>query len=385
MTEAPSTGAKAMQVEGSTPPPNPEPDWRISYLDHLIRGDLPSDKTKARWITRRAKIFVIFGDSKELYRHSPTGVLQRCITNEEGRDLLDDLHSGACGHHAAPRTLVGNAFRQGFYWPTAVSDAVKLVCSCKGCQYYARQTHLPAHALQTIPITWPFAIWGLDLVGPLKRTTGGFTHLLVAIDKFSKWIEAYPITSIRSEQAVLFFTDIIHRFGVSNCIITDNGTQFTGKKFLDFCDNHHICVLWSAVAHPKTNGQVERANVMVLQGLKPRIFDKLNKHGKRWAIELPSVLWSLRTTPSRAMGFTLFFLVYGSEAMLPTDIEYGSPRLKAYSERNNDAAREDALDQLKEARDVALLHSARYQQGLRCYHDRHVHKRDLNVGDLVLR
>jgi hypothetical protein len=182
------------------------------------------------------------------------------------------------------------------------------------------------------------------LVGPLKRTTGGFTHLLIAIDKFSKWIEARPITSIRSEQAVLFFTDIVRRFGVPNCIIMDNDTQFTGKKFLDFCDNHH--------------------NGMILQGLKPRIFDKLNKHSKKWAAELPSVLWSLRTTLSRATGFTPFFLVFGSEAMLPTDVEYGSPRLKAYNEQNNGTTREDALDQLEEAHDLALLHSVRYQQSL---------------------
>jgi hypothetical protein len=74
---------------------------------------------------------------------------------------------------------------------------------------------------------------------------------------------------------------MVHRSGVPNCIITDNDTQFTGKKFLDFCDNHHIHVLWSTVAHPKTNGQVEHANDMVLQGLKPIIFDKLNKHGKK--------------------------------------------------------------------------------------------------------
>jgi transposase InsO family protein len=147
-------------------------------------------------------------------------------------------------------------------------------------------------------MTWPFAVWGLDLVGPLKKTTRGFTHLLVAVNKFSKWIEARPVTNIRLEQAALFFTDIIHRFGVPNCIITDNGTQFTSKRFLDFYDNHHICVLWSAVAHPKMNGQVERANGMVLQGLKPRIFDKLNKHGKKWAAELTSVLCSLRTTLS---------------------------------------------------------------------------------------
>jgi hypothetical protein len=124
---------------------------------------------------------------------------------------------------------------------------------------------------------------------------------------------------------------------------------------------------------------------MVLQGLKLRFFDKLNKHSKKWAAELPSVLWSLRTTPSQATRFTPFFLVYGSKAMLPTDVEYGSPRLKAYSKQNNDATRENALDQLEEARDVALLHSARYQQSLRRYHDKHVCRRDLNVGDLVLR
>jgi transposase InsO family protein len=104
---------------------------------------------------------------------------------------------------------------------------------------------------------------------------------------FSKWIKAHSITNIRSEQVVLFFIDIVHRFGVPNCIITNNGTQFTGKKFLDFYDNHHIRVIWSVVAHPKTNGQVERANDMVLQGLKPRIFDKLNKHDKNRSTSSP--------------------------------------------------------------------------------------------------
>jgi hypothetical protein len=147
-----------MQMEGSTLPVNLEPDWRVPYLDRLIRGDLPLDKTEARRITRRAKTFVIFGDNKELYQRSPTGILQRCITNKEGKNLLKDLHSGACGHHAAPRTLSRNTFRQGFYWPIVVSDAIKLVRSCKECQYYARQTHLLAHALQTIPITWSFTV-----------------------------------------------------------------------------------------------------------------------------------------------------------------------------------------------------------------------------------
>jgi transposase InsO family protein len=73
---------------------------------------------------------------------------------------------------------------------------------------------------------------------------------LVVVDKFSKWIDARPITNLRAEQAVSFFNDTIHRFGVPNSIITDNGSQFTDRKFLEFCDKHHIRVDWAAVAHP---------------------------------------------------------------------------------------------------------------------------------------
>jgi transposase InsO family protein len=83
-------------------------------------------------------------------------------------------------------------------------------------------------------------MWGLDLVDPLQKAPRGYMHLLVAVDKFSKWIEVRPLNSIRSEQAVAFFTNIIHRFRVPNSIITDNGTQFTSRKFLDFCEDHHI-------------------------------------------------------------------------------------------------------------------------------------------------
>ena len=141
-----------------------------------------------------------------------------------------------------------------------------------------------------IPISWPFAVWGLDLVGPLKKAPEGFTHLLVTIDKFTKWIEARPISTIKSEQAVLFFLDIIHRFGVPNSIITDNGTQFTDRKFIRLCNEQHIRINWVAIAHPQTNGQVERANGMLLQGLKPRIFNRLNKFGVRWLAKLSTVL-----------------------------------------------------------------------------------------------
>jgi ribonuclease HI/transposase InsO family protein len=384
--EAPSAPkGEALRVEEERNGVTPNRNWQTSYLQYLHRGELPLDRAEARRLARHAKSFVLLGDGKELYHRSPSGILQRCISIAKGQELLQEIHSGACGHHAAPRALVGNAFRQGFYWQTVVADATRIVRICQGCQFYTKQTRLPAQALQTIPITWPFAVWGLDLAGPLQKAPGGYTHLLVAIDKFSKWIEVQPLNSIRSEQAVAFFTNIIHRFGVPNSIITDNSTQFTGRKFLDFCEDHHIRVDWAAVAHPMTNGQVERANGMILQGLKPRIYNDLHKFGKRWMKELPSVVWSLRTMPSRATGFTPFFLVYGAEAILPTDLEYSSPRTRAYDDQSNRTNREDSLDQLEEARDVALLYSGRYQQSLRRYHARGVRSRDLQVGDLVLR
>ena len=164
----------------------------------------------------------------------------KCIPIDQGKQLLLEVHVGICGHHAAPRSLVGKAFRQGFYWPTVLRDVDEVVRRCEGCQFYARQTHSPVQELQTIPITWSFTVWGLDMVGPLKKAPGGFTHLLVVVDKFTKWIEAKPITNIRLKEAVKFFLDIIYHFGVPNYIITDHGTNFIEKKFLDFYDGYDI-------------------------------------------------------------------------------------------------------------------------------------------------
>jgi hypothetical protein len=94
---------------------------------------------------------------------------------------------------------MANAFRQGFYCRTTVTDANEVVRTCEGCQFYARKTNLPAHALQTILVMWSFVVWRLDIVGPVQKAPGGCTHLLVAMDKFSKWIEARPITNLREE------------------------------------------------------------------------------------------------------------------------------------------------------------------------------------------
>jgi hypothetical protein len=111
---------EALRVEEERSGVTPNQNWQTPYLQYLHLGELLLDRAEARWLARRAKLFVLLGDGKELYHRSPSGILQRCISIAEGQELLQEIHSGACGHHAAPRALVGNAFRQGFYWSTAV-------------------------------------------------------------------------------------------------------------------------------------------------------------------------------------------------------------------------------------------------------------------------
>jgi hypothetical protein len=102
---------EALRVEEERSEVTPDRNWQTSYLQYLHRGELPLDQAEARRLARRAKSFVLLGDGKELYHRSPSGILQRCISIAEGQGLLQEIHSGACGHHTAPRALVGNAFR----------------------------------------------------------------------------------------------------------------------------------------------------------------------------------------------------------------------------------------------------------------------------------
>jgi hypothetical protein len=321
----------------------------------------------------------------DLYRCGANGILMRCITQEEGRELLTEINGGECGSHSSSRTLVGKAFWHGFYWPTALQDAAKMVKSCKACQFHAKQIHTPAQALQMIPPSWSFAIWGVDILGPFPRAVGGYRYLFVAIDKFTKWPEATPVVNITQGAAVAFLKSIVCRFGVPSRIITDNETQFTSRLFQEYCEGIGTQLCFAFVAHPKSNGLVERANAEILRGLKTRTYDCLKKHGANWASELSSVLWGNQTTPSRATGETPFFLVYGAEACLPPEIIMGSPWVQASDESMQEQLRREGVDFIDERRWQAAIRNARYNQALRRYHQRFMQSRELRVGDLVLR
>jgi hypothetical protein len=273
----------------------------------------------------------------------------KCILSATGKQLLDEIHARQCGIHATSKTLVGKVFRSGFYWPTAKSDAAELFQRCEACQYLSKQQHLPAQRLQTIPVTWPFVCWGLDMIGPFKKAQGGYTHVLVAIDKFTKWIEYKPISSLTSAKAVEFIQDIISRFKIPNNIITDLGSNFTSFEFFDFCEQKSIQIKYVSVAHPGANGQVERANGMILEALRKKVFNKNEKFAGKWIRELPYVVWSLRTQPSRALhANTPFFMVYGSEAVRLADLRCGARRLIFENIAEAETTRLEDIDILEE-------------------------------------
>jgi len=223
------------------------------------------------------------------------------------------------------------------------------------------------------------------MIGPFKPAPVNFKFVVVLIDKFSKWIEYMPLVKATSEKAVEFLNQIIHRFGIPNSIITDLGTQFTGTTFWDFCDDTSIVIKYVSVAHPHANGQVERANGMIIDALKKRLYTENERAPGRWMKELPAMVWGLRTHASRNTGVSPYFMVYGTEAVFPSDVTFGSPRVENFDQSSADLARELEINCAEEKRLISCLRTTKYLEAVRRYHNRNVKDRSFVVGDLVLK
>jgi hypothetical protein len=174
-------------------------------------------------------------------------------------------------------------------------------------------------------------IWGIDIISILPRAPGGFSFLFIDIDTFTKWMKATPVVNITQKAVVNFFKSIIYRFDVLKRVLTDNETQFKGAKFLRCCADFGIHHQPSSATHPQTNGQVERTNELLLQGIKTRMFQDLEAKGKNCHKEPPSVLWALWININRATRDTPFSLVYGAEVVLPPEIYLESARVAHFN------------------------------------------------------
>jgi transposase InsO family protein len=127
---------------------------------------------------------------------------------------------------------------------------MEVITKCKDGQFFQKQITKHANPLRSIDLSWPFAIWGIDIMGILPRASGGFRYLFTGIDMFTKWIEAMSVVNITQEAAVRFLQSIIYRFGMPRGVLTDNGTRFKGAKFMRCCMDFGIHHQPSSAAHP---------------------------------------------------------------------------------------------------------------------------------------
>ena len=206
-------------------------------------------------------------------------------------------------------------------------DAADYVRRCEQCQKHAPLIHQPASRLNPVSSPWPFAKWGLDILGPFPQATGNRRFVLVAIDYFTKWAEIEALANIRDIDVKKFvWKNIVKRFGVPDSLISDNGLQFDSKGFRAFCSDLGIKNKYSTLAYPQNNDQTEAVNKTILNGLKRR----LDGAKGRWVEELPNILWAYHTTPRRSTGETLFSLTYGVEAVIPTEVSLCSARVVGF-------------------------------------------------------
>jgi hypothetical protein len=222
----------------------------------------------------------------------------------------------------------------------------------------------------------------VDLIGPLPKGRGGASFAIVAIDYFTKWVEAEPLAKITEANTSKFlWKNVICRFGIPYSIVSDNGKQFDNRKVRDLCEELGIKKHFSTPHHPQANGQVEAVNKTIKHILKK----KLDTAKGAWVDELPQVLWAIRTTSRTPTGETPFSMTYGAEAMSPVEVGLPSPRRVSFNEISNDELRRCELDFLEERRNDSQLRLAVYQRKMSRYYNSKMKKRSFRMNDLVLR
>ncbi|XP_022018980.1 uncharacterized protein LOC110919007 [Helianthus annuus] len=262
---SPSLSTKEVAAVEST-----QETWMTPIIKFLRDGTFPEREWAARKVRVKALQYELIDG--ELYRRSYLGPSLKCVDMEEAEYVIKEMHEGICGMHSGPRTIVTKAMNAGFYWPRMYETASEEIKKCDNCQVHAPMTHRHKHPMIQFSTSWPFQKWAIDIIGPFPEGAGGVKYVVVAIDYFTKWIEAKPLAKITGEQMRRFVLDnIICRYGVPKELVSDNSVQFAGRPFKPWCEQMHIQQVFTSVTHAQSNGLVERANQSVIKGMKGRL------------------------------------------------------------------------------------------------------------------
>ena len=318
-------------------------DWRAPFLEYLLHGYLPLDTSERSRIRKRSIHYTCINDI--LYRRSHDGILLSCLAGNEIMEALNEVHAGICGSHQSGPKLHYQLRRLGYYWPTMFEDATKFAKKCHECQVHADFIHQPHEPLHATNMSWPFEMWGMDIVGPIHPPSSkGHKFILAATDYFSKWAELTPLKEDKAENVEHFIrTQLIYRFGVPSRIMSDNGTPFKNKQVEKLCSKFKIDHHYSMAYNPAANGQEEAFNKTLCKLLK-KVVSK-NKHD--WHEKLLEALWAYRTTTRTPTGTTPYSLVFGGEAVLPLEVQITSLRVTTHENLSEGKSVQLRLDELE--------------------------------------
>ena len=216
---------------------------------------------------------------------------------------------------------------------TIQADAKAYVNVCDQCRWFNNIPRQPSEYLTPMIAPWPFALWGLDILGPFPIGTKQMKFLVVGIDYFTKWVEVELLAKITKQNVKNFiWKSIIGRFGVPRVLVSDNGRQFNNTPFKDFCEQFGIKNHYSSPSHPQANGQVEVANWSLLKIIKTHL------EGVKGVSpdELLGVLWAYRKTVRTRTGETPFKLAYESEAIISAEVRMANHRMMKYQDKENE-------------------------------------------------
>ena len=229
---------------------------------------------------------------------------------------------------------------------------------------------------------WPFFEWGIDLVGPFSRAPVGYEHLVVAIDYFTKWVEAEPLNTISSRSIQKFlWRNIVYQFSIPRVLVLDNGRQFADSSLQSWCSEFGIRQHFTSIGQPQINGQIENVNRTILHGLKTRI----ESARTGWIDDLPTFFWACRTTSRTATQETPFVLTYRAEAVISAKIGMLSGRVQNFIAQDNEDELRFNLDLLKQRREEAAIRMAKYKGQVARHYNARVRHLSFISGDLVLR
>ena len=234
-----------------------EPSWMDPIWVYIIDGRLPDDLKEASKIRMRSARFTNHKGS--LYKRGFFMPILKCIAGKNTEYVLREVHEGICGNHIGARALAEKVLRQGYYWPTILRDETDLVRKCKICQEHAKISRLPSEPLTSITSLWPFQQWGLDILGPLPIGKGQCKFINVAVDYFTKWVEAEPLATITKQKIRNFvWRAIICKFGIPRALVSDNGKQFDNAKSVPSSELRIISCLQhirSLMVRPKSSSE----------------------------------------------------------------------------------------------------------------------------------